>query len=228
MLGNILVVEDDEAIRCIVKKYLQVNGFKVLEASDGLQAMVIIKTQNIDLVILDILIPHLDGFTVCKYIRESNTVPIIMVTAKSTDHDKLKGYELGADDYVVKPFNPQVLVAKVKAMITRASRVSNTDLLNLAGICLNSSAQTVVVDNQEIILTYKEYQLLKILMKNAGRVFSREQLLNKIWGYEYQGSLRTVDTHIKKLRAKLGTQSKHIVTLIKSGYKFEAKNDKFK
>ncbi|QOR34713.1 response regulator transcription factor [Clostridium sp. 'deep sea'] len=228
MLANILVVEDDEAIRCIVKKYLQVNGFKVLEASDGLQAMVIIKTQNIDLVILDILIPHLDGFTVCKYIRESNTVPIIMVTAKSTDHDKLKGYDLGADDYVVKPFNPQVLVAKVKAMITRANRGSNIDFINLGGVCLNSSAQTVIADNQEITLTYKEYQLLKILMKNAGRVFTREQLLNKVWGYDYQGSLRTVDTHIKRLRNKLGTQSKHIVTLIKSGYKFEAKDDKFK
>lgn len=221
MLRKVLVVEDDVNMREIVTSYLIKSGFTVLEASDGLEAVTILKTQSVELIILDIMIPYLDGFTLCKYIRDDDPTPIIILTAKSAESDKIKGYELGADDYITKPVSPRVLVAKVKALLRRTSNFSNDDIIKFGDICLNRLSKTVSVSGETIQFTHKEYELLELLMSNHGKVFSREELLSKIWGYDYEGNTRTIDTHIKRVRAKLGIESRHIVTLIKSGYKFE-------
>lgn len=223
MLRKILVVEDDVNMREIVTSYLIKSGFTVIEASDGLEAVAILKTQSVELIILDIMIPYLDGFTLCKYIRENEATPIIMLTAKSAESDKLKGYELGADDYMTKPVSPKVLVAKVKVLLRRTSNLSNEEIVKLGDICLNRLSKTVSVSGEIIQFTHKEYELLQLLMTNQGKVFSREELLSNIWGYDYEGNTRTIDTHIKRVRAKLGIEGRHIVTLIKSGYKFEVR-----
>ena len=171
--------------------------------------------------ILDIMMPSLDGFTVCKLAREISNLPIIMLTAKGSEDDKLKGYDLGADDYMTKPFSPKVLLAKANALLRR-SPVLLADTMNAGKISLTPASHKVFVDGQEIVLTHKEYELLHFFMVNPEQIFSREQLLNRIWGYDFEGTTRTVDTHIKTLRQKLGDEGKHIVTLIRSGYKFEA------
>ena len=171
--------------------------------------------------ILDIMMPNLDGFTVCKLAREISNLPIIMLTAKGSEDDKLKGYDLGADDYMTKPFSPKVLLAKANALLRR-SPVLLADTINAGKISLTPASHKVFVDGQEIVLTHKEYELLHFFMVNPEQIFSREQLLNRIWGYDFEGTTRTVDTHIKTLRQKLGDEGKHIVTLIRSGYKFEA------
>ncbi len=170
--------------------------------------------------ILDIMMPHLDGFSVCRMAREMSNLPIIMLTAKSGEDDKLKGYDLGADDYMTKPFSPKVLLAKANALLRRSSALS-VDTISAGKIAIIPAAHQVFLDGQEITLTHKEYELLSFFMANPGQVFSREQLLNRIWGYDFEGTTRTVDTHIKTLRQKLGDEGKHIVTLIRSGYKFE-------
>ena len=179
-----------------------------------------------DLMILDIMMPHLDGFSVCKMAREMSSIPIIMLTAKSNEDDKLKGYDLGADDYMTKPFSPKVLLAKTNALLRRSSALLADNLnainsVNGGKISIVPSAHKVFLEGQEIALTYKEYELLYFLMSNPGQIFSREQLLNRIWGYDFEGTTRTVDTHIKTLRQKLGEEGRHIVTLIRSGYTFE-------
>ena len=173
-----------------------------------------------DLMILDIMMPHLDGFSVCKMAREMSSLPIIMLTAKESEYDKLKGYDLGADDYMTKPFSPKVLLAKANALLRRSSALL-IDTMNAGKISLAPASHKVFVDGQEIVLTHKEYELLYFFMVNPGQIFSREQLLNRIWGYDFEGLTRTVDTHIKTLRKKLGDEGKHMVTLIRSGYKFE-------
>ena len=173
--------------------------------------------------ILDIMMPLIDGFSVCKMAREMSNIPIIMLTAKGSEDDKLKGYDLGADDYMTKPFSPKVLLAKTNVLLRRTS-ASPTDAVNsLNGgkISMIPALHKVFLDGQEITLTYKEYELLYFFMSNPGQVFTREQLLNRIWGYDFEGTTRTVDTHIKTLRQKLGSEGRHIVTLIRSGYKFE-------
>nr|WP_300842120.1 response regulator transcription factor [uncultured Acetatifactor sp.] len=168
------------------------GGHSCLTAEDGVDALMLLKGNPVDLMILDIMMPHLDGFSVCKMAREMSGLPIILLTARDGEEDKLKGYQLGADDYMTKPFSPKVLLAKANALLRRSSA-----------------------------LTYKEYELLHLFMANPGQLFTREQLLNRIWGYEFQGTTRTVDTHIKTLRQKLGSAGSYIVTLIRSGYKFE-------
>lgn len=173
-----------------------------------------------DLMILDIMMPHLDGFSVCKMAREMSNLPIIMLTAKSGEDDKLKGYDLGADDYMTKPFSPKVLLAKANALLRRSSAVP-AGTVNAGKISVIPASHKVFVDGQEISLTHKEYELLHFFMVNPGQIFNREQLLNRIWGYDFEGTTRTVDTHIKTLRQKLGDEGRHIVTLIRSGYKFE-------
>ena len=173
-----------------------------------------------DAVILDVMMPHLDGFSVCKMAREMSDIPIIMLTAKGGEDDKLKGYGLGADDYMTKPFSPKVLLAKANALLRRSSAIP-ADTVNAGKISIFPASHRVFLDGQEITLTHKEYELLYFFMANPGQIFSREQLLNRIWGYDFEGTTRTVDTHIKTLRQKLGGESKHIVTLIRSGYKFE-------
>ena len=191
-----------------------------------MDALLALKNNPMDLMILDIMMPHLDGFSVCKMAREMSSIPIIMLTAKSNEDDKLKGYDLGADDYMTKPFSPKVLLAKTNALLRRSSALLADNLnainsVNGGKISIVPSAHKVFLEGQEIALTYKEYELLYFLMSNPGQIFSREQLLNRIWGYDFEGTTRTVDTHIKTLRQKLGEEGRHIVTLIRSGYKFE-------
>ena len=183
----------------------------------------VLKNNPMDLMILDIMMPLLDGFSVCKMAREMSNIPIIMLTAKGGEDDKLKGYDLGADDYMTKPFSPKVLLAKTNALLRRTS-AGPTDTVNTVNggkISIIPASHKVFLDGQEITLTYKEYELLHFLMSNPGHIFTREQLLNRIWGYDFEGTTRTVDTHIKTLRQKLGNEGRHIVTLIRSGYKFE-------
>lgn len=179
-----------------------------------------LKNHAVDLAILDIMMPHLDGFSVCRIAREMNSVPILFLTAKSDENDKLKGYEYGADDYMTKPFSPKILLAKVNALLRRAGNIPQ-DALQAGTLILYPSSRQVTVNGMEAELTHKEFEMLRLFMQNKNQVFSREQLLNRVWGYDYEGNTRTVDTHIKTLRQKLGSEGHHIVTLIRSGYKFE-------
>ena len=219
-MANILIVEDEKAMRDIISEYMQKGGHTCFTADDGIDALVMLKSSPMDLMILDVMMPHLDGFSVCKMARKMSNMPIIMLTAKSAEDDKLKGYDYGADDYMTKPFSPRVLLAKVNALLRRSSATS-ADTISAGKIMLHPNAHKVYLDGQEITLTHKEYELLSFLMANPGQIFSREQILNRVWGYDFEGTTRTVDTHIKTLRQKLGDEGKHIVTLIRSGYKFE-------
>ena len=219
-MANILIVEDEKAMQDIIAEYMQKGGHAYFTADDGVDALVMLKSIPMDLMILDVMMPHLDGFSVCKMAREMSNMPIIMLTAKSAEDDKLKGYEYGADDYMTKPFSPRVLLAKVNALLRRSSAAA-AEILSAGKIMLQPNARKVYLDGQEITLTHKEYELLSFLMANPGQIFSREQLLNRVWGYDFEGTTRTVDTHIKTLRQKLGEGGRHIVTLIRSGYKFE-------
>lgn len=219
-MANILIVEDEKNMQSIIAEYMQRGGHTCFTADDGVDALMILKNTPMDLMILDIMIPHIDGFSVCKMAREMSSLPIIMLTAKSSEDDKLKGYDLGADDYMTKPFSPKVLLAKANALLRRSSALP-ADTLDAGKITMIPASHKVFLDGDEITLTYKEYELLHFFMANPGQIFSREQLLNRIWGYDFEGTTRTVDTHIKTLRRKLGDEGRHIVTLIRSGYKFE-------
>lgn len=228
-MANILVVEDEKNMQDIICAYMRRGGHTCFTADDGVDALMLMKNNPVDLMALDIMMPHLDGFSVCKMAREMSSLPIIMLTVKSDEEDKLKGYEYGADDYMTKPFSPKILLAKANALLHR-TLVTSTDLekntlgemLRSGKIAINSVAHKVFLDGTEITLTHKEYELLHFFLSNPGQVFSREQLLNRIWGYDFEGNTRTVDTHIKTLRQKLGGEGKSIVTLIRSGYKYEA------
>ena len=225
-MAKILIVEDEKNMQEIIAEYMRRGGHTCFTADDGMDALLALKNNPMDLMILDIMMPHLDGFSVCKVAREMSSIPIIMLTAKSNEDDKLKGYDLGADDYMTKPFSPKVLLAKTNALLRRSSALLADNLnainsVNGGKISIVPSAHKVFLEGQEIALTYKEYELLYFLMSNPGQIFSREQLLNRIWGYDFEGTTRTVDTHIKTLRKKLGGEGRHIVTLIRSGYKFE-------
>ena len=225
-MADILIVEDEKNMQEIIAEYMRRGGHTCFTADDGMDALMVLKNHPMDLMILDIMMPHPDGFSVCKMAREMSSIPIIMLTAKSNEDDKLKGYDLGADDYMTKPFSPKVLLAKTNALLRRSSALLADNLnainsVNGGKISIVPSAHKVFLEGQEIALTYKEYELLYFLMSNPGQIFSREQLLNRIWGYDFEGTTRTVDTHIKTLRQKLGEEGRHIVTLIRSGYKFE-------
>lgn len=227
-MANILIVEDEKNMQNIISEYMRRGGHTCFTADDGVDALMLLKNNPMDLMILDIMMPHIDGFSVCKMAREMSGLPIIMLTAKSDEEDKLKGYEYGADDYMTKPFSPKVLLAKANALLRRTAAFPAdmlSDALNptiSAGkITINPTAHKVFLDGTEITLTHKEYELLYFFMSNPEQIFSREQLLNRIWGYDFEGNTRTVDTHIKTLRKKLGSEGKSIVTLIRSGYKFE-------
>lgn len=225
-MANILIVEDEKKIQEIIAEYMRRGGHVCFTADDGVDALMVLKNHPMDLMILDIMMPSIDGFSVCKMAREMSNLPIIILTAKSGEDDKLKGYDLGADDYMTKPFSPKVLLAKTNALLRRTSAIPS-DTVNIVNtvdggkISIIPASHKVFLDGQEITLTYKEYELLYFLMSNPGQIFSREQLLNRIWGYDFEGTTRTVDTHIKTLRQKLGDEGRHIVTLIRSGYKFE-------
>lgn len=219
-MANILIVEDEKNMQDIISEYMHRGGHTCFTADDGVDALMILKNNPVDLMILDIMMPHIDGFSVCKMAREMSSLPIIMLTAKSDEENKLKGYEYGADDYMTKPFSPRVLLAKANALLRRTSAVP-ADTISAGKITISPAAHKVFSDGTEITLTHKEYELLYFFLSNPEQIFSREQLLNRIWGYDFEGNSRTVDTHIKTLRQKLGSEGKSIVTLIRSGYKFE-------
>ena len=223
-MANILIVEDEKNMQDIICEYMHRGGHICFTADDGVDALMILIHTPMDLMILDIMMQHLDGFSVCKMAREMSSLPIIMLTAKSDEEDKLKGYEYGADDYMTKPFSPKILLAKANALLRRISVTSAdtiSNVLSVGKITISPAAHKVFLDGTEITLTHKEYELLYFFMSNPEQIFSREQLLNRIWGYDFEGNTRTVDTHIKTLRQKLGSEGKSIVTLIRSGYKFE-------
>jgi two-component system, OmpR family, response regulator len=223
MQQRVLIVEDEEILRDITKEYLVSAGYEVFEASDGEQAFSLFQEHEFHLVILDIMLPKVDGWAVCRRIRKTSNVPIIMLTARADEDDTLLGFELGADDYVTKPYRPPVLLARAKRLLESRSHVNETskDTLNRNGISVHFPSRTVEVDDRKIILTHTEYEILSYLMQNQGIVISREQLISKIWGYEFYGDDRTINTHIRNLRTKLGNKSKLITTIIRTGYKFE-------
>lgn len=224
--GLILVVDDEEHIRELVRLYLEKERFTVALAADGEEAVKKVKVLAPQLVILDIMLPQMDGWDVCREVRKFSETPIIMLTAKGEEFDKVLGLELGADDYLTKPFSPRELVARVKAILRRATPEETTrkdDMLSYPGLTINQASREVRVDGEEATLTPKEFDLLWFLAKNPGKVFTREQLLTAVWGYDYYGDLRTVDTHIKRLREKVerGTAAPHVKTIWGVGYKFE-------
>ena len=219
-MANILIVEDEAAMGEIIADYMRKGGHACLSAGDGVEAMDILRSAPVDLMILDVMMPRLDGFSVCKMAREASNMPIIMLTARGEEDDKLRGYGCGADDYMTKPFSPRVLLAKVNALLRR-SAAADVESVSAGEILLQPRSRRVCLRGGEVALTHKEYELLALLMAHPGQVFSREQLLSRIWGYDFEGTTRTVDTHVKTLRQKLGDEGRHIVTLIRSGYKFE-------
>ena len=222
MAHKILIVEDEPKLREVLCDYLSSRGEHPVEARDGIQALERLEEENFDAVLLDIMMPRLDGLSVCRAVRRDNDVPIILLTALSDEEDKLLGYELGADDYMTKPFTMSVLYAKLIALIKRNERnVLSGDRMEAGGITLDLARQRVFAGRREVVLTPKEFALLRCLMQNKGLVLSREQLLIRCWGYDYEGESRAVDTHIKRLREKLGEHAACIKTVIKAGYRLE-------
>lgn len=222
-MEKILVVEDEERMRKLVMTYLKRENYEVLEAGDGIEAIDIFRRENVSLVVLDIMIPLVDGFRVCKGIREHSSVPIILLTAKSEEEDKLLGYDLGADDYVTKPFSPKVLVAKIKALLKRTNFVEMTTENDYDGLVINEVSHEIAIDGKEVYLSPKEYELLIYFSRNKGIALTRDKILDNVWGNDYYGDLRTVDTHVKRLREKLQNKAYLISTVRGSGYKFEVK-----
>jgi len=225
MQKTILIVEDEDILREIVKDYLLSEGYEVLEAADGKEALALFEEHEIHLIILDIMLPELDGWSICRRVRKSSNVPIIMLTARVDEDDTLLGFELGADDYVTKPYSPLILLARVKRLIESRYRstenVLNEDTLSSGGVHVHMPSRTVTVEKEIINLTYTEFEILTYLMHNQGIILTREQLIIKIWGYEFAGDDRTVNSHIRNLRQKLGEKANCIVTVVRSGYKFE-------
>ncbi len=223
MIGKcILLVDDEQKIIILLKDFLENNGYEVLTAGNGKDALKIVEEQGdrIDLVLLDVMMPDIDGWTVCREIKKMMDVPVVMLTARSEDYDEIHGFEIGADDYVTKPVRPNVLVARVNAMFRRTEKKENT-VYQAAGIMIDKDSHIVSVNGANISLSPKEYAMLVMLMENRMKVVSREQLLNQVWGYEYYGGLRTVDTHINRLRIKLGDCGAYITAVRGFGYRFE-------
>lgn len=219
---KILVVDDESRMRKLVKDFLVKEGFAVLEASNGEEAVdIFMSTKNIALIILDVMMPKLDGYGVAQEIRKISMVPIIMLTAKSDEKDEIKGFELGIDEYITKPFSPKILVARVQAVLRRSSLAGDEKNIECGGIKMDISAHRVLVDGEEIELSFKEFELLNYFLVNKGVALSREKILNNVWNYDYFGDARTIDTHVKKLRSKLGNKGDYIKTIWGMGYKFE-------
>ena len=219
---KIMVVDDESRMRKLVKDFLVKSGYEVMEAEDGEQAIDIFFEQNdIALVILDVMMPKTDGWQVCREIREYSKVPIIMLTAKSDERDELLGFELGVDEYISKPFSPKILVARVEAILRRTSQIGADEIIEAGGISINKAAHSVTADGDLVELSYKEFELLTYFIENKGIALSREKILNSVWNYDYFGDARTIDTHVKKLRSKLGKKGDLIKTIWGMGYKFE-------
>ena len=219
---RILVVDDESRMRKLVKDFLVRKGYEVLEAGDGVEALDIFYAEKqIDLLILDVMMPKMDGWELCKEIRKTSRVPIIMLTARGDERDELLGFQLGVDEYISKPFSPKILVARVEAILRRAGGAAGEDRIEAGGVMLDKTAHTVAVDGKAVDLSYKEFELLEFFMENQGIALSREKILNGVWNYDYFGDARTIDTHVKKLRSKLGDKGDLIHTIWGLGYKFE-------
>lgn len=220
---KILVVDDESRMRKLVKDFLVKGGYEVIEAGDGINAVeIFFEQKDIRLIILDVMMPGMDGWQVCREIRAHSKVPIIMLTAKSDEKDELQGFELGVDEYIGKPFSPKILVARVEAILRRTNGQQVEEILTVGGIELNKSAHMVTIDGRSIELSYKEFELLTFFMENRGIALSRDKILNNVWDYDYFGDARTIDTHVKKLRNKMGAKGELIKTIWGMGYKFEA------
>lgn len=219
---KILVVDDETRMRILVKDFLVKAGFDVIEAEDGCKALdLFYEDKDIALIVLDVMMPKMDGWEVCKEIRESSKVPIIMLTARGDEHDELQGFQLGVDEYISKPFSPKILVARIEAILRRSRKLPGEDCVEAGGIIIDKTAHEVRSDGELIELSYKEFELLTYFVENKGIALSREKILNNVWNYDYFGDARTIDTHVKKLRSKLGDKGDMIKTIWGMGYKFE-------
>ncbi len=217
---KILVADDESRMRKLVKDFLLKSNFEVLEAEDGSQALdLFYATKDIALIILDVMMPKMDGFEVCREIRQTSQVPIIMLTAKGDERDELQGFQLGVDEYITKPFSPKILVARVEAVLRRTNQAEETELLEYGGIVVDKTAHSVTIEGKSVDLSFKEFELLTYFMENKGIALSREKILNHVWNYDYFGDARTIDTHVKKLRSKLGDKGDLIKTIWGVGYK---------
>lgn len=220
---KILVVDDEDRMRKLVKDFLVRKQYEVLEAADGEEAVeIFVKNNDIDLIILDVMMPKMDGWEVCREIRKLSKVPIIMLTAKGEESDELLGFELGVDEYITKPFSPKILVARVEAILKRTTP-EEKEMKSYDGIIIDNEGRTVTVDGKIVELSFREYELLKYLLENENIALSRDKILNTVWNYDYYGDSRTIDSHIKKIRHKLGKKGKYIKTIRGIGYKFEIK-----
>ena len=217
---KILVADDEASIRRILETRLKMVGYDVVTAEDGEEAVEVFNKTNPDLVVLDVMMPKMDGWETCREIRQYSKVPIIMLTARGGENDELRGFELGVDEYIAKPFSPKILVARVEALLRRTNS-ANEKNLEYGGIVLNRSAHEVIIDGEKVDLSYKEFELLSYFMENKDIALSRERILNHVWDYDYFGDARTIDTHVKKLRSKMGEKGKYIKTIWGMGYKFE-------
>lgn len=218
---KVLVVDDEERMRKLISDFLKIKGYETVEAGDGEEAIdVFFADKEIALIILDVMMPKMDGWDVLKTVREHSKVPVIMLTARTEETDELKGFEYGADEYISKPFSPKILVARVEAILRR-SGVNQDEVVRIGGIEVDKSAHSVKIDGKEIELSFKEYELLLYFIENKGIALSREKILNNVWNYDYFGDARTIDTHVKKLRAKMGAKGDYIKTVWGMGYKFE-------
>ena len=219
---KILIVDDESRMRKLIRDFLEREGYQILEASDGIEAMdIFYANKNIDLIILDLMMQRMDGWQVCKEVREHSKVPIMMLTARAEEQNELKGFELGVDEYVAKPFSPKILVARVGALLKRVKNVDEDAEINAGGIVINKSAHMVTIGGENIDLSVKEFELLTYFVENQKIALSREKILNNVWNYDYFGDARTIDTHVKKLRSKLGEKGNYIKTIWGMGYKFE-------
>lgn len=219
---KVLVVDDESRMRKLVKDFLTREGYMVLEAGDGMEAMdLFYEDKDISLVILDVMMPKMDGWEVCREIRKNSKVPIIMLTARSDERDELLGFDLGVDEYISKPFSPKILVARVEAILRRTGQNNPEDVISAGGIVIDKAAHLATVDGKPMELSFKEFELLTYFLENQGIALSREKILNSVWNYDYFGDARTIDTHVKKLRSKMGDKGEYIKTVWGMGYKFE-------
>lgn len=221
-MEKILIADDEQLMRQLVIDFLKPEGYEILEASDGKEALEIYDKEHPDLILLDVMMPGYDGWTVCREIRRESTVPIMMLTAKGEEIDQLFAYDLGADEYIIKPFSPKILVAKIKALLRRSQNEQETHEAD-DGVAIDRDARQVVLDGKNVDLSPTEYKLLNYLMSNTGKALSRRQILNQVWNYDYYGDLRTVDTHINRLRIKLGDKGRYIRTVRGYGYRYDGK-----
>lgn len=217
-----MVVDDESRMRKLLRDFLEREGYQVLEAGDGMDALdIFYEEKNITLIILDVMMPKMDGWQTCREIRQSSQVPIIMLTARSEERDELQGFNLGVDEYISKPFSPKILVARVEAILRRSHALGSEQIVDAGGIVIDKAAHQVKIGEEEIELSFKEFELLAYFIENQGIALSREKILNNVWNYDYFGDARTIDTHVKKLRSKLGEKGNYIKTIWGMGYKFE-------